>query len=379
MRQILDRPTLIAPALPRSQAADQTLPARPTAEKRAGLAQIWGEAIHTLIARPAPILCLGMLATSAPIMLGLIVQRLINVEAYRSIGMIYSQDYDRPAPLAWLIQIALAVLAGAFARGVITCIALRGEGLRPACQTTLTRLPALVLGSSLYTGLAVAGAVCAQVLLEVIGLDGQRVGTRSITPAGAAAIAAKRSLESLAVDASLPGDWVDSLRSQSPFVRHAEVEYAPGYYERFERTIEPVDRGFWPGVAGAVVMLLAAHVLLRFRAATAFERGGANPLVALGRGLHLAAAQFGVVAGHGLLLRAAMCAACALFVVGPIELNRAFTISFLVQYLGIPDLRVTLESVMTAGLALVCAFVWAFEAIYDARLYAAMRPEGWIG
>ncbi len=379
MRQILNTPTLIAPAMPRSQAADQTRTARRKTENRAGLAQIWSEAIHTLIARPAPILCLAVLAISAPIMLGLIVQRLVIVELIRSRGMSYAQVYNWPAPQAWLIQIVTAVLVGAFARGVITCIALRGDGLRPACQATLMRLPSLVIGSSLFAGLAVCGAVCAQVLLGVIGLDVQRVGTRSNTPAGVAAIAAKRSLESLAIDASLPGDWIDHLRSQSPFVMHAAVELAPGYNEYFEETIHPVDRGFWLGVADAVVMLLAAHVLLRFRAAAAFERGGANPLVALGRGIHLAAARFGVVAAHGLLLRAAMCAACALFVIAPIEFSRAFAVSFLVQHLGIPDLWVTLEFMMTIGLALVCAGVWAFEAIYDARLYAAMRPEGWIG
>lgn len=379
MRQILDAPTLIAApaALQRSRTADQARATQRTTEKRAGLTRIWGEAIQTLIARPAPILCLAVLAISVPIMLGVIVQRLVNVEYYRSIGMIYVQDYDRSAPLAWLIQIVLAVLAAAFARGVITRIALHGGGFRPACQATLMRLPALVLGSSLFAGLAMCGAVCAQVLLGVIGLDVQRVGTRSITPAGAAAIAAKHSLEAWAVDASLPGDWIDRLRSQSMFVRHVTVERSPDISTQFELTVLPNDRNFWPGVAGAFAFLLAANVLLRFRAAAAFERGGANPLVALCRGIYVAASHPGTVAAHGLLLRTAVCVACALFVMAPIEFSRAFAVSFLVQHLDIPGLRVTLEFVMTAGLALVCAGAWAFEAIYDARLYVAVRPEAW--
>jgi hypothetical protein len=160
------------------------------------------------------------------------------------------------------------------------------------------------------------------------------------------------------------------------FVRHVTVERSPDHSTHFELTILPNDRNFWPGVAGTFVFLLAAHVLLRFRAAAAFERG-ANPLVALCRGIYVAASQLSTVAVHGLLLRTAVCVACALFVMAPIEFSRAFAVSFLVQHLDIPGLRVTLEFVMTAGLALVCAGVWALEAIYDARLYVAVRPEAW--
>jgi hypothetical protein len=377
MRQILDAPALIAPALPlpRSRAVDQAKAARRTTEKRASLTRIWGEAVQTLMAHPAPILCVATLSVTAPILLGVLVQRLINVEIYRSAGMIYVQDYDRPAPLAWLIQIVLAVLGAAFGRGVITRIALHGEGFRPACQATLARLPSLVIGSSLFAALTVGGAICAQVLLGVIGLDVQRTGTRSITLDGATDIAAKHSLDLLAVDASLPGDWVDHLRSQTAFVRHVTVQRSPDHYTEFEMTIQPNDAAFGRGLAGAVVLLLAAHVLLRFRAAAAFERGGANPLVALGRGIYTAARQPGAVAVHGLLLRAALCAACGLFVLWPIQFSRAFAVSFLVQRMDVPDLRVTLEFVMTAGMALACPFGWAFEAIYDARLYAAIRPQ----
>jgi hypothetical protein len=381
MRQILDAPALIAPALPlprsRSQAVDQAKAARRTTEKRVSLTRIWGEAIQTLIAHPAPILSVATLSVAAPILLGVLVQRLINVEIYRSAGMIYVQDYDRPAPLAWLIQIVLAVLGAAFGRGVITRIAQHGEGFRPACQATLARLPALVIGSSLFAALTVGGAVCAQVLLGAIRLDVQRTGTRSVTLNGATDIAAKHSLELFAVDASLPGDWVDRLRRQSPFVTRVTVQRTAGYYEEFEQTIRSNDRSFWPGVFGAVVLLLAAHVLLRFRAATAFERGSANPLVALGRSIYVAVRQPGTVAVHGLLLRIAVCSACGLFVLAPIQFSRAFAVSFLVQRLDVPDLRVTLEFVMTAGMALACAFGWAFEAIYDARLYAAVRPQAW--
>ncbi len=40
---------------------------------------------------------------------------------------------------------------------------------------------------------------------------------------------------------------------------------------------------------------------------------------------------------------------------------------------GLEDLQLTIEFAMIASYALVGAVAWAYEAIYDARLYAALN------
>ena len=73
-----------------------------------------------------------------------------------------------------------------------------------------------------------------------------------------------------------------------------------------------------------------------------------------------------------LLVRGLLSVVTVLVVIAPVEFVRDFALTRILLAVGLMDLRLTIEAAMIVGAALVGSAAWAFEAVYDARLYSAL-------
>lgn len=322
--------------------------------------QIGHEAWLAFVAHAVPVLTLAVIGGVLPVALGLAIQRLIALDRARH-GVFYT--VDPPAPLAWAIQLIAAVVGMAFARGVITHITTHGEGWRAACRVAMSRWASLLIGTVLHIALIVAGAVAIDVVYATVSLDAIRIGQQAVTPDGMAHIAAKRGLDAVIVDAGLPEGWIDALRTNTPFAHRYEKPDVPGHFISIQVMWRPNEPGYGLVVFGGLACLLIAHGLLRMRSATT-----------LWHGLRLSVRHIGCMTMHAIVVRATLCVVMAVAVIAPAEIVRDFGLTQVLRITGLDQdsVRVALESALTLSMALIGAVAWAFEAVYDARLYAAL-------
>ncbi len=295
----------------RKATATRAQQATARAKAHVGLARIAAEAWHVLVARALPILIVAVAGFALPVILGQVVQRLIAFHHMQRGAHLFA--LFNSAPAAWFVQVIVAIVGMAFARGVITHIALRNQGVRAACTVALKRYPTLLVGSVARVACCIAGAVALDLLLSLVQLDAQHVGQRAVSPDAIARIAVRQSLDALIVDGNVPTELIHELRLNAPFAKHYESPSVPGIYTSIRFLWMPRDAGFWPVVAAGVVCLFVAQVLLRFRTVMALEHTSANPVATLASCLRMGIRHLGTLTRHGLVVHTAfglMAAVC---------------------------------------------------------------------
>jgi|GEM_PF-5764300 len=222
----------------------------------------------------------------------------------------------------------------------------------------------------------IAGTIALDVALVRVGLNATNVGLRAMTPEGMSKITLKRGLDALLMDPSLPMEGIDAVRMNTPFARRYERQLEDGHFEPFQVMWQSGDNGYGPVVFGGLACLIVAHVLLRLRAAV-FQRGTSESGFSLGSGLRLCIKHFGYVALHGAIIRIGLCLLLMVAVIAPVEIGRDFALTQVFRFTGIKaeSVRLIAEGALTLSAALIGALAWAFEAVYDARLFMALTKS----
>ena len=332
--------------------------------------QIGYEAWVAFVAHAIPVLVLAVTGAALPVALGLIVARGQALDRARH-GVIFAEYL--PVPLAWAIQLIAAIIGLAFARGAITHLVIGRAGWRAAMRAACRGWAMLIAGSALHISLMIAGAIALDVLLVQINLNTTSVGLRAVTKEGMSKITLKRGLDALLMDPSLPIEGIDEVRMDMPFAHHYERPLEDGHFEPFQVMWQPGDRGYGLVVFGGLACLIVAHVLLRLRAA-AFMRDTFQSGLSLWSGLRLCIKHFGYVALHGAIIRIGLCLLLMVAVIAPVEIARDFALTQVFRFTGLEadGVRLIAEGAVMLSAALIGAAAWAFEAVYDARLFAAL-------
>ncbi len=316
-----------------------------------------------------------------------------------------------PLSLPMMARLLMGAIAWALVRGALTWLGLHRVfqariTLSRMCRVVLARWPALMSGSLVY------GTVMA---LSVIGVDGllgelglavsgsHRVDWVPVPSAYVPAVQREIGTAMLKLLIPDPGQPFDSwLAGQgAAIVPAAEpvtaacVDTAALVYELNRGSGGNLDlrkckMTHTPAVGIAHILglsiLFMAEAMLRFRTVAALQPGAARRGRGLGgmTGWLLASAQvgsrhFGTVTVHSWLLRLAAAILAGLFVLLPSMLMNSRWLPLAVNALdlgaGVSWVYAAAGAAASLGSALISAWLAAFCAVYDARLYLALRGE----
>lgn len=331
------------------------------------------QAGQVFIQHATPILVLAMFAGCAPVLMGLVVQRLNaldRIQRGESVFAVFSSE-----PSTWVVQLIVAWVGVAFVRGVISHIALNTSKWQVACQMAWRRFPVLLVSTTLHGALTLFAALALDLLLCQVQLDVGRVGLRGGVPDVAARIVKKQSVDAAVVDHVVPADWLYSLRHNTPFARRYEKPTAPGRFESVRIPWTPYDTGYHLVVMSGALAWVVAYGLLCFRSVSVFAAGNANPLVAIGRSIGHGIRHSGPALVYGGLLRLALGVVLGFCVIAPTVFARDFALTRVFRFTGLDELRLTFEALMVLSGAFVASVVWAYEATFAAVLYRATCDE----
>lgn len=384
---------IIRPAIRRAEAAARK-ESQPAGNRAApSLAAAWHSALTALAANGPGACLLATAGFGGATLLGLAVLAVTTTEAVEH-GALHATGplvtwsglaQIEPDPgnglfRLLLAQAALGLILTSFARGALAHLALTGAGLGAACAAALRRLPALVAGALAYAALVGAGAVGVNAGLREAGLDLTNAGQRALTVPGALQVAALRGVGALIPSPGSPAaDFLPYTRVR--LLRDLEQsDIAAPDYDNYAAPTSPYphfalsdERQRLASVRRVTLVALAAlilgGVLLRFHAAAAMQAPGTlRPIWA---SIRLGARHFGAVAAHAGVLQLAAAAFMTVAVILPIALAQCF-LAPPPASLGMGGSPINLPATLMS-MALVDALVAGFVAIYDARLFAALR------
>jgi hypothetical protein len=269
-----------------------------------------------------------------------------------------------------LVQAALGLFLSSFARGAITHIALHRTcdapaRLHEACRAAMARLPALLVGSLIYSGLTALGAIGLSLLLREMGLDVSIVGERARSLEAMPHLVALRTADALLPD---PG---------SPF-----VEFVPYWRSiTLERAPTVGASAFWPLVVAGIALIILADAMLRFRTVSAIKPNGYEITHGLARfawlieSVRLGLGHFWQVSTHMCLLRLAALHIIASLLILPVVLIETIVMPQTMRLFQASLVLPPTIPLICASVAFVCAALRAFSIVYDARLYLALSQN----
>jgi hypothetical protein len=343
------------------------------------LAFIWCEAWQVLVAQALPLLSFALIGCLAAIGLALFATA-------PSLG------------LGEVLQVMGGTLALSFARGGIAWLALhRSEtlGFGSACRAVLKRLPALFVGSLVYSAVITAGAVGLGLALRHVHIKVPlivHIPHRYTMPLQTHQLMTQAAKSFVAQsDSALIPDADEPLKTWLPALRKAallrEVEVASGTSNTAQLSGDafylmtaiytPDNREFWWMTYASIALLLIAEVLLRARTVLVMGVAQANPIASLWRTLHFGIQHFGFIAVHVWMLRLAVFAFSVLFIILPVALVQEVVLPKLVFAMPYELLHVSqlIPQATAVCLALLSAFFATFGVVYDARLYRLLAAR----
>ncbi len=356
----------------------------------ASIAAVWRDALVTFCAHAPSILPLAFIGIAGAGLLGLAVSLALDLKRYVHAagpfatysGIVETFGMDRRIFIVLLVQSALGCLLASFARGAITHVALHGASFGPACAFALSRMPALLAGTLLYSALIGFGAVGVNVWLRERGanLDLSNVGQKPNTVGDALHTTALRSLNALIPDPGSPiAEFTPRLRYTSfrPPAQtsddHQQLAAASNGGNSGSTSSAVVNGAISSAdlqriVVASLVALVIGETLLRFRAVAAIQSAGA--LAPLLRSVWWGMRFFISITIHVWMLRLMILAFSLVFIIFPVAIVQCL-VEPTPAWTGMASSILNLPLIVLA-LALINSMFTAFGAVYDARLYRAM-------
>lgn len=401
-------PPAIPPVLRRTAAnavPSERVAPRASASASIDIAQIWRESLQTFSTHSVAMLLCILSGLMSPFLVGHWIATQVVLQDMDWVGPV-------PALQEKLSLNTLAVLACAgwlttsLARGVIASLALQGNAGN-AIRETLVRLPVLLIGFLAYSAVIAVGLLGISPIAQNSSAFGQAANlptfpTRSKwekTMSKTGQQIADGALTVFLSDAGAPFSIVlpeiEAALLRRPQVSAYETYLAdirsyvtqePPVIERI-RTIHP---DAWTVISVAsFALLFLSETLLRFRVVMAFEpleriaasnkkQGGyslqrfaaLSPLI---ESVRFGWRYFGIITLHVWVLRIAGGALVLLLVKLPMAAALHIALPALTELIGKTPLPPVLSFVQLGLAAFVAAIVLAFNTLYDARLFMALR------
>ncbi len=279
-----------------------------------------------------------------------------------------------------IVQAAAGLLAGGFARGAITWLALnagsRDHGGRAALRAILARWPLLLLTTLATGALIFAGNLGLNALLVELRFDLADISQFSLSFDGMVRSITLRVAGSLIPDPGSPfTELLTYLRLESSRVS-ANLVYAGGLsYYRVKNI--PVIQSPWLLGVGGIGVLLAVDTFSRFLMAGVVRALPGTRLASVWAALRLALRHFALVLAHTWIVRLAIFTVSALFMTVPLVLVEGTLVPLLVRAMGSAWPIVIAGTAMAISMAVVSTVLLAFSVVYDACLYRRLTgcPE----
>jgi len=302
--------------------------------------------------------------------------------------------HERPSLPLLLTQAIIALLASAFARGVITWQTLNPH--RPCGQAfrmVLSRYPALLVGASVYAAFALACAVLLSSLARAAQPDADPATQLSAWTGPSRAWGdVSRHIAGQAIHRLIP-DHGSPIAVGLPALRSATSDQVTQYEQWLaeaegKRTLaQPRQRQHvheeWFLALAGLVLLILGEPLLRFVTVMAFKPsrsrqvpelpGGVGPrrfaaIAPLCASVRFGLRHSGVVFVHIWVTRLALAALLLALVELPLALATHVVMPNIIALMGKSPLLPWLHYTQLSAAALVSAVALAFGAVYDAQL-----------
>jgi hypothetical protein len=347
-----------------------------------GIAAVWRDALVTFCAQAPGILALASICFVGANAIGLAVSLALGLDRYvHATGPFatYSGIYETFAMDTRLFVVLVAQslfgwLLVAFARGAITHLALHAASFGQACRDAWACMPALLVGTLIYSALIGFGAVGVNFWLRDhdAALNLSHVGQKpeSVTLEGALRVTFIRGLNALIPD---PGSPVAEF---TPRLRHTGFRPPAQTSDDHQRLVAekaaPSDESdeMQRIAVASLLALIVGDSLLRFRSVAAIQ--SASVLASLWRSVWRGVRHFIPITLHVWTLRLAVLLVNLVFIVYPVVVAQ-WLADPMPAWAGLPSSVVSLPLIVLA-IALIHSVAAAFGAVYDARLYRALHP-----
>jgi hypothetical protein len=360
----------------------------------ASISALWHETIHTLGTHSAPILACALLGLVGAGLLGAMVNAALTLDIYARTGGIFTNTANN-FYLQLLIQAAIGIFGISLARGAISWIALNTSGsnlsapplskgglegvpstrhpqpvtLWAALRASAARMPLLLLSSLMYGALITLGIAGLTLLLRQMRLDVTSVSRVSGDLDSIVRVMVVRVINGLLPDPGSP--FSEVVNYARYLLRRSSTNYYWLYAYRY--TVGEVPVRLWLIALSSILPLFAAATLLRLRGAAIMSAPRVNQLGALAETVHLGIRHFGYVSTHGAVVWMAGASLTVLFGVMPLTLAQYLLVPAAARALGSLWPYPVSTLMFTVGTSLVTMVILAFGAIYDARLYMAIK------
>jgi hypothetical protein len=293
------------------------------------------------------------------------------VDLYRSTGsVLVSFGPSHNVPL--LAEGLIGTLAGAFARGMITALALRPESTRSAVRAVLGRWMVLLLMVVCAGGVLFLGNLGLDALLREYNVDLSDIGQISLSAETLLHSIALRTISIFIPDPGAPfSQWITYLRLEMSRVS-ASLIYAGGFSYYRVRTIQEAPEPFILGGVG-LLLLTGGDALMRLCLASVLCAPAGSGLQPVLGALKLAGRRLALVMAHVWVVRLAIFAVNTIFVVFPLVPAQSLLTPLMINTTGNAWPYIFASALVSISLALVSMVFVAFAVIYDARLYEWLR------
>ncbi len=347
-------------------------------ERAAGsVAGLWGESLAILSAHSGPILALALFGFAGAGIVGQLVNTVLTFDSYARTGSFFSSFFSH-LQAQYLAHAVCGAFTLALARGGVTWIALNHGARRrisfvAACRGAVERWPALLLASALYGALILAGIAALTVWLRELRVDPSNLGRISFDVTGISYAVTVRSIGALIPD---PGSPFSELLN---YARVLMRRSASAYTWLARQYGGGATSSAWlVGFAG-IVWIVVVDALLRMRFAAIMGSADGGFLRAMSECVRIGVRRFGEVVTHAWLVRLAVFALSALFVIAPLTIAQGALVAWLVRTAGAFWPYPVSQLVFVVGSSLVLMVFAAFATVYDARQYLALREQSGKG
>ena len=341
------------------------------------MAGLWGESLAILSAHSGPIFALALFGFAGADIVGQLVNTALTFEGYARTGSFFlSFNYLQAQ---YLTQAVFGAVTLALARGGVTWIALnhgteRRISLVAACRGALERWPALLLVSTLYSALILAGVAALTVWLRELLVDLSNLGRVSFYVPGISYAVIVRSIGALIPDAESP--FSELLNYACVLMRRS----ASGCMWLAQDYGGGISSAWLVGLAGIVwIVVVDAPLRMRFAAIMSSASGGRGFLRAISECVRVGVRCFRLVVIHAWLVRLAVFGMSVLFVIAPLTIAQVVLVAWLVSTANSLWPYPVSQLVFVTSSSLVMMVFAAFATVYDARQYLALRSQSGAG
>jgi hypothetical protein len=346
---------------------------------------VWRDTLDTFGAHPAAILLFAFIGFAVAGLTAALVGTALALENWTRTQTILGSSFGPNRIIPLIVQAVVGLLAAAYARGAIALLALRhGQAdtrWRTISALALRRLPLLVLVFVVMGALLYLGNQGIIQYLREMRIDLADAAQYTFGMEGMSRAVALHAINRLLPDPGAPFTELLSYVKMESARTSTILVYAGGLSFIRVKNIPEIPLAAILGVSGTLLLLVmdavsrfaAAGIMLPVAKDGVQGKGGAMRM--LGRALGLAVRRLGVVLAHIWTVRLAVFGVTIIFVTIPQVLVQSVLAPLLIRTTNSAWIYLLANLAVSVSVTLVMMVFVAFSAVYDARLFLALRRQ----